>query len=190
MVERGMRVALTGGIGSGKSYVSALLAQRGVEIYDCDSAAKRLIRSSESLKEQLLHLVGPHLYVDGFFDKAVMARFMMQSEENTQRVNAIVHPAVGRDFINSGLRWMECAILFESGFDQYVDQVICVTAPLETRIERVMRRDGISRKQVLEWISKQWPEQQVLERSDYRIVNDGICDVEAQIDLLLDVLRP
>ncbi len=179
------RIALTGGIGSGKSYVCACLARRGIEVYDCDAAAKRLMRTSESLKEQLSALVGPHVYVGDRLEKAVMARFMMQSEAHTAQVNAIVHPAVARDFLASGLRWMECAILFESGFDKYVDRVVCVTAPLETRISRVMRRDGIPRERVLEWMAKQWPQDEVLRRSHYEVVNDGCRDVDAQVEQLL-----
>lgn len=180
-----LRVALTGGIGSGKSFVCHLLAQRGIRVFDCDAAAKHLMHSSLDIRARLTRLIGDDTYVDGQLNKAAVARFIMQSEENTQRVNTIVHPAVGDDFIASGLRWMECAILFESGFDRYVDRVVCVTAPEEVRIARVMRRDGISREAALGWLDRQMPQHEVLLRSDYEIVNDGHQDVGAQIDQLL-----
>lgn len=187
--ERPLRVALTGGIGSGKSYVCRILSERGIAVYDCDAAAKRLMRSSESIRLQLTHLIGEEAYVGECLNKAAVARFLMESEENTRKVNAIVHPAVGLDFVASGLEWMECAILFESGFDRYVDRVVCVTAPREVRLARVMHRDGISREAASAWMEKQMPQQDVLALSDYEIVNDGQRDVPSQVEHLLQTLR-
>lgn len=183
-----LRVAVTGGIGSGKSYVCHILEERGIRVYDCDAAAKRLMRTSEDIRRQLTLLIGEDAYLEDHLNKAAVARFLMESEENTQKVNAIVHPAVGLDFVLSGLEWMECAILFESGFDRYVDRVVCVTAPEKVRVSRVMRRDGISREAAYEWMRKQLPQQEVLVRSDYEIVNDGLRDVPTQIDRLLKIL--
>ena len=117
-----MKTAITGGIGSGKSYVCQLLKERGIDIYDCDSAAKRLMRTSEQLKARLRALVGDDVYIDGRLNKPLLAQFLLASDNNKQAVNAIVHPAVADDFIASGMEWMECAILYESGFDRLVDR--------------------------------------------------------------------
>ena len=168
-----MKTAITGGIGSGKSYVCRLLKEQGIEIYDCDSAAKRLMRTSERLKEQLKALVGDNVYIDGRLNKPVLAQFLLASEKNQKAVNAIVHPAVADDFIASGMQWMECAILFESGFDRLVDRVVCVTAPHETRLRRIMQRDGITREKAEEWINCQMPQEETARRSDIVICNDG-----------------
>ena len=173
-----MKTGITGGIGSGKSYVCKLLAQRGIEVYDCDAAAKRLIRTSLHLRQQLKALIGS-------LDKAAISRFLLASEENQQAVNAIVHPAVFQDFEESGMLWMESAILFESGADKLVDRVVVVTAPEEIRIERVMQRDGITREKALQWIARQWPQEQVKARADFEIVNDGQADLNSQIERLL-----
>ena len=173
-----MKIGITGGIGSGKSYVCKLLAQRGIEVYDCDAAAKRLIRTSPRLRQQLKALIGS-------LDKAAISRFLLANEENQQAVNAIVHPAVFQDFEESGMLWMESAILFESGADKLVDRVIVVTAPEEIRIQRVMQRDGITREKALQWIARQWPQEQVKARADFEIVNDGQADLNSQIEKLL-----
>jgi dephospho-CoA kinase len=173
-----MKTGITGGIGSGKSYVCKLLAQRGIEVYDCDAAAKRLIRTSLHLRQQLKALIGS-------LDKAAISRFLLASEENQQAVNAIVHPAVFQDFEESGMQWMESAILFESGADKLVDRVVVVTAPEEVRIQRVMQRDGITREKALQWIARQWPQEQVKARADFEIVNDGHADLNSQIERLL-----
>jgi dephospho-CoA kinase len=173
-----MKTGITGGIGSGKSYVCKLLAQRGIEVYDCDAAAKRLIRTSLHLRQQLKALIGS-------LDKAAISRFLLASEENQQAVNAIVHPAVFQDFEESGMQWMESAILFESGADKLVDRVVVVTAPEEIRIQRVMQRDSITREKALQWIARQWPQEQVKARADFEIINDGHTDLNSQIERLL-----
>ena len=96
-----------------------------------------------------------------------------------------MHPAVFRDFIESGLEWMESAIIYESGIHRLVDRVIVVTAPEELRIQRVMARDEISREKVLEWMSRQLPQEEVRQRADYEIVNDGLTDLNLQLDEIL-----
>ena len=173
-----MKTGITGGIGSGKSYVCKLLAQQDIEVYDCDAAAKRLIRTSPHLRQQLKVLIGS-------LDKADISRFLLASEENQQAVNAIVHPAVFQDFEESGMLWMESAILFESGADKLVDRIIVVTAPEEVRIQRIMQRDGITREKALQWIARQWPQEQVKARADIEIINDGQADINSQIEKLL-----
>ena len=181
-----MKIAITGGIGSGKSYVCKLLAARGIEIYDCDAAAKRLMRTSAALRQQLTCLIGADTYLpDGTLNKAVVAKFLLASEANAHAIDAIVHPAVAQDFEQSGAQWMECAILYESGFERLVDRVIAVTAPEKVRISRVMQRDGISREKALEWIHRQWAQQEVAKRADYEIVNDGSQPLEPQIESII-----
>ena len=173
-----MKVGIAGGIGSGKSYVCRRLEARGITVYNCDAAAKRLIRTSTDLQQQLTELIGS-------LDKAAMSRFLLASEANQQALNAIIHPAVFRDFEESGIQWMESAIMYESGIYRLVDKVVVVTAPLELRIQRIMSRDSISREKALQWIHRQLPQEQVVARADYEIVNDGIADIDSQIDLLL-----
>ena len=182
-----MRTAITGGIGSGKSHVCHLLAKRGIRVYDCDAAAKRLMRSDE-LRQQLTRLVGDGLYINNVLQKAMLAKFLLASEANKQAVNTVVHPAVARDFMQSDYQWLESAILFDSGFDQRVpfDRIVCVTAPTAIRVERIMQRDNITREKALEWINCQMPQDEMARRSDFVINNDGKEDLEKQIDKILN----
>ena len=182
-----MKVAITGGIGSGKSYVCRELGKHGVQVYDCDAAAKRLMASDRQLQEDLCRLVGKEVYVDGMLQKPILAKYLLASDEHKQAVNDIVHPAVARDFEQSGMDWLESAILFDSGFIHrtHFDYVVSVTAPIEVRVQRVMKRDGISREKTLEWIRAQFPQEKVVELSDYEIVNDGVRNLESQVRSLL-----
>lgn len=177
-----MKIGIAGGIGSGKSYVCKRLAMRGIEVYDCDAAAKRLIRTSSSLQQRLKDLVGA-------LDKAAMSRFLLASEENAKAIDAIVHPAVFQDFQQSGLKWMESAIMYESGAYKLMNRIVVVTAPEEIRIKRVMERDGINREKALQWLKRQWPQEQVRALADYEIVNDGTRDIDEQIEDLLQKLE-
>ena len=181
-----IRVAVTGGIGSGKSVMCSRLAKRGINVYDCDAAAKMLMRTDKELQRQLASLVGEAVYIEGQLQKQVLATFLLASEEHKQQVNDVVHPAVARHFMQSGYRWLESAILFDSRFDTRIDFdcVVCVTAPLELRIQRVMDRDHISRAKTLEWIGRQMPQEEVVRRSTYQLVS-GRDDVEKQVDDML-----
>ncbi len=194
-----MKIGITGGIGSGKSFVCRLLAERGITVYDSDSAAKRLMRESEELRQQLIDLIGEDTYLredvpqkvsqqgrqnpNGWrLNKAVVAQFLLASQQNAQAIDAIVHPAVFRDFERSGAQWLESALLFESGMNRLVDRVIVVTAHEEVRIDRVVKRDGISPEKAREWIARQWPQEIIRQRADFEIVNDGASDLRKQID--------
>jgi dephospho-CoA kinase len=186
-----MHIALTGGIGSGKTYVCRLLKEYGVEVYDCDAAAKRLMNGLPKVQSRLSAAVGCDLFANGRLDKATLSRFIVKSEENVQKINSIVHPAVAEDFKNSGMEWLESAILYESGFDKRVDfdLVVCVTAPLETRIQRVMSRDSLTREKALEWIDRQMPQEEKAANADFEIVNDGERDVKAQLRELMTTIN-
>ena len=183
------RIAITGGIGSGKSFVCRLLERRGIKIYDCDSAAKRIMITSPEVIKALTALIGSSAYVDGKINKPVLAEYLLASADNANRINSIVHPAVAADFMSSDYNWMECAILFTSGFDSYADRVICVTAPRNLRIDRIMRRDSITKQKAEEWIDCQMSQDDVVRRSDFEIVNDGIQALEPQIDRILRLLK-
>lgn len=188
-----MKIAITGGIGSGKSYVCRILEKHGIRVYDCDAGAKRLMRLDADLQAGLKKLVGEEVYsADGILQKPVLAQFILTGEANKQAVNDVVHPAVARDFEQSDCEWMESAILFDSGFNRrtHFDKVVCVSAPVAVRLQRIMQRDHISQEKAQQWIDAVMPQEELIARSDYEIVNDGVNDVEAQVVHLLNLLNP
>lgn len=193
-----MKIGITGGIGSGKSYVCRLLADYGITVYDCDSAAKRLMREDANLRAQLTLLIGPDTYrqvvdADGNpvwqLNKQAVATFLLASEANAQAINAIVHPAVFHDFETSGMQWMESAILYESGISKLVDRIVAVTAPESVRIQRITQRDGIAPEKAREWIARQWSQEKVRQLADFEIINDGQQPLKPQIEKLLSYLK-
>lgn len=183
------KAAITGGIGSGKSFVCRLLEEKGINVYDCDAEAKQLMHHSEDIHTQLQQLIGNEVYLNGKLNKALLAQFLLKSETNKQQINEVVHPAVADDFEQSGKEWLESAILFESGFDKRVrfNFIVCITAPLATRIRRIMQRDGITLQQALMWIHRQMPQREIQKRSQFVIINDGKQDMEKQIENMLKI---
>lgn len=175
-----VRLGITGGIGSGKSYVAQMLQARwDVPVYDCDSEAKRLTAESDDIRTALTQLVGDHLWQQGQMQKPVLAAYLFASPEHAAQVNAIIHPAVRRDF----LRWadahsrspvvaIESAILCESGFHTLVDSILLVDAPLEVRLQRAMLRDGASRQQVMARMARQ-DSAQARQLARFTVINDG-----------------
>ena len=158
-------IGMTGGIGCGKSYVSAKMQLRGVPVYDSDQRAKLITATDPDIKTALTELVGPTLYCPcgcGVMQKEVLARFIFGNPDNMTRVNSIVHPRVRQDF----RRWaeglggkefciLESAILFESGFDKEVDYTVCVDAPLALRIRRCVKRDNTTDQAIVARINSQ-----------------------------------
>lgn len=185
-------IGLTGGIGCGKSYVSRIMATRGIPVYDSDSHARTLTSTDSWIREQLIHLVGGRLYEGGQFHKEILAEFIFGNPSNLTAVNSIIHPRVKADFTawkesracNEFLAF-ESAILFESGMDDCVDYVVAVHAPLELRIERCLMRASSSRESILKRMESQMPQEEKCNRADYVLINDNVIPLEPQIDEIL-----
>ena len=182
-----IKVAICGGIGSGKSTVCRMFAERGVALYDSDSRAKALMNESDELRRALVAEFGEECYQGDELNRPYLASRVFGSEEQLAKLNSIVHPAVKADF----LRWaegqegdfciLESAILFESGFDKIVDKTVAVLAPLPLRIERAMARDGASREQIEARVKAQMSDDELVARADFAIVNIHLEDVEKDV---------
>lgn len=174
-----LRVAVTGGIGSGKSTACALFAGHGAAVYDSDSAAKRLMTESEELRHRIVGLFGERAYgAGGALDRAYLASVVFTDDVARERLNGAVHPAVMEDFD----RWcreregepyviFESAILFESGLADRFDVTVAVVAPLNLRIERTCRRDSTDPAAVERRIAAQMSDDELAGRADCTIVN-------------------
>ena len=171
------KIGITGGIGSGKSTVCSLFAERGIAVYDSDSRAKQLMSESAELREQLIEAFGEECYADGELNRGYLAKQVFGNAEALSRLNAIVHPAVRADFRtwaeqqSGAYVILESAILFEAGFESEVDTTLAVMAPLEERIRRTMARDGVDRESVLERIAHQMSDDELHARAKRTLVN-------------------
>ena len=192
-----VKLAITGGIGSGKSVVARMLGIMGVPVYDCDSRAKALMVSNTHIVKELKRMFGPECYdASGALDRAYLASRIFIDSDNVKRVNALVHPVVKADFqhwasIQScDVVAVETALLYESGIIDVVDRTLIVWCDKETAILRTMARSGMSRQQVLNRMQKQIPVEDLLLLSDYSICNNGDEPVLPELQSLLEGLRP
>ena len=184
------KVGITGGIGSGKSTVCAILAEFGVAVYDSDSRAKRLMNEDNTLRERLVERFGSEVYCAEGLNRIYLAERVFGNPEELKALNAIVHPAVMDDFD----RWaseqegsyvvLESAILFEASLDKRVDVSVAVMAPKELRIERAMQRDGAQREQIVARMNNQISDQERVERAKYTIVNIDIDNLRSDVEQL------
>ena len=184
------KVGITGGIGSGKSTVCRMLAERGVALYDADSRAKELMATSEALRKMLIDNFGAETFNAEGLNRAYLAGRVFNDAEQLRLLNSIVHPAVIADFEawaeaqEGNYVVFESAILFEAGLEDRVDVVVAVMAPESLRVERVMARDGHSRDQVMARINNQMSDDERSDRSKYSIVNIDVEDLEEDVEQL------
>ncbi len=173
-----IKVGITGGIGSGKSTVAKVFEVLGIPVYYADDAAKRLMNEDELLKTELQELFGKETYIDGKLNRKYLADLVFNDEEKLSLLNSIIHPATLRD----SDQWMtqqstpyaikEAALIFESGAQEHLDYVIGVSAPLPARLQRVMKRDHVTREEVKARMEKQLDESIKMRLCDYVITND------------------
>ena len=173
-----MRHGITGGIGSGKSTVAEIFKQLGISVYSSDERAKSVILSDMSLKLRIVETFGDESYSEGKLNRTFIAGKVFSNQSELNKLNAIVHPALKRDFDlwclkQNGIYILkEAAILFESKAHIGLDKVILVSAPKELKISRVLKRDKSTRKEVLLRIDKQWSDEKKRALSDFEILND------------------
>jgi len=187
-----LQIGLSGGIGSGKSTIANVLEKMGYPVFYSDQAAKRLYDEHPVLQKHLVDLLGPEVYLNGQLNKQFLAEQLFSNAELKAQVSALVHPIVRSAFESwaqqqsSDLVFNEAAILFETGAYLLFDATILVMAPLEIRIERVQKRDRISREEVLKRIANQWTDAKKMELTPHYIINDG-RPLLLQIEKLLTV---
>lgn len=188
-------IGLTGGIGSGKSTVANYIASKGIPVYIADEEAKKIMEHKE-VKQKIQNLFSESiLNPDNSLNRKKIAEFVFNNPNKLKELNAIVHPEVKLHFKN----WLkahkdfsfiikEVAILFETGGNKECDKVILITAPEELRIERAMKRDNLTKKDILVRINNQLPESKKKEMSDFIIENIDLNNTFLKIDEILKIL--
>ncbi|MDH5608356.1 MAG: dephospho-CoA kinase [Cyclobacteriaceae bacterium] len=179
MKNNPLKIGVTGGIGSGKSIICRILRVLGYPVYEADQQAKYLMNQDEELKQNIRQLFGSESYGEAGLNRVYLAKKIFHSPEMVEKLNAIVHPAVARDFgqwvenCQSPVLFKEAALLFESGSHTQLDKIILVVSPLDLRIGRILSRDPHrSHDDVMAIIHNQWDDAKKIALSDFVIHND------------------
>lgn len=183
-------IGLTGGIGSGKSFVAEIFRQLGVPVFASDDAGREVQNSDPEVQQAIRNLLGEVFLPSGSLDRKKVAEIVFTDAEKLRQLNEIVHPAVRKRFAefceangNAPYVINEAAILFETGIYKSLDGTILVTAPDAIRIQRVMQRDNVTEAEVKLRMQKQWPDMKKVPLAQWTIVNDG------KLPLLKQVLK-
>ncbi len=174
------KVGLTGGIGSGKTTVCRIFELLGIPIYYADDRAKELMVDNPELVKKIKATFGEDSYIKGELNAPYVAKIVFKDRKQLEKLNSIVHPALGADF----LHWAdeqkdvpyvieEAAILIESGGYKQMDKIVLVTAPTAVKMERIRKRDNLSEEEIKNRINSQLSDEDRLPYADYIIKNDG-----------------
>ena len=179
-----LRIALTGGIGTGKSTASKILNELGAFIFDADREAKNILKNNETVQSELIAEFGTDIMSgDEKIDNNKLARIAFQDQDHQLRLNSIIHPYVFQeidknfdDVLEKGtydIFVVDAALIYESGADTHMDYVIVITALLQIRMERALKRESLTRDEILKRMDLQWSEEEKIALSDFVIHNDG-----------------
>ena len=182
-----LKIGITGGIGSGKTSVCMIFEILHVPVYYADAKAKQLMNTDCELKTSIENYFGSDIYRNGTIDRRKLSEIIFNNKAALEKINSLVHPAVARDFENwcarqtSSYVLEEAAIIFESAIAHRFDKTILVTAPENTRIERVCARDNVTPEIVRKRMKNQWTDDRKIALTDYIVNNDGIRMVIPQV---------
>ena len=187
-------IAISGGIGSGKSIVSRIVSVMGYPVYDCDSRASALMTGSDEVRQQVAEAFGVESYrEDGTLNRPYLSAKVFGNDEALSRLNSIVHPATASDMLQWAeiqqkngvtMAFVETALLHTAHIDRLVDEVWHVTAPADTRVKRVMVRSGLTAQQVQNRMAAQAIEEEPVD-GEQVIINDDVTAVLPQVMRLI-----
>lgn len=196
-----LKVGLTGGIAAGKSTAAAMLARKGVLLFDADCLARRVVEPGQPAWEEIVKWLGnDYLHKDGTLNRKVIADLVFTDEASRQKLNSIVHPRVKELFQRKSseqrkrepqkIQVWEIPLLFEAKMEHLVDIVVVVASSRDFQVERLMERDGLSRNEALRRIQAQYSLEEKIRRADYVLNNDETEEIlQKQVDLLWEKLK-
>lgn len=192
-----LKVGITGGIGSGKTYISNMFEKLGVPIYYSDTRAKELMNEDLQIKHKLIELFGADTYKNNKLDNIYLANIVFKQKEKLEQLNGVVHPAVALDYTkwckkheNYAYTIKEAALLFETGIYKELDKTILVHATKDIRTLRVMQRDKVSKQQVEARMNNQMDDFAKMDLADFILHNDGNNEVFKIVEKLHTLLSP
>ena len=188
------KIAITGNIGSGKTTVSQIIESAGYPVFYADDVAKSLYNKTH-IQTSVVEVFGNAVCEDGAISLKKLASVVFSNPLEMKKLEAIIHPEVKKLFgewvslhKESNVVFMENAVLFEGGFDLLFDSIIVVSCPPDVRIQRIEKRDGLSRQQILDRMNMQIDEKVLMSRASYVIMNDGQRPLMPQIAKILKML--
>ena len=191
-----IKIGITGGIGVGKSYVANILEKMGFPVFYSDQEAKELTRNNLELIGLIKKEFGDDIYgSDNIIDNKRLSSLAFNDDKILKNLNSLIHPFVLNNFNTwcknqkSKIVFKEAAILFESKSNIDLDRIICISANIKTRIDRIIKRDGRSENEIMQIISRQMDQKEKEKLSDHVLYNDGQKSIILQLTEILNKLE-
>lgn len=182
-----LKVGITGGIGSGKTQVCQVFETLGIPVFNADTAAKKIMETDNEVVKQITKLLGAEAYINGIINRSWLSSILFQDEKKRTALNAIVHPAV----IAFGQEWMnrqqaayvlkEAALFFETGSNKEMDYMIGISAPVDLRLKRAMKRDHLDEITIRQKMAAQMDEKEKMMLCQFIILNDDETAIIPQV---------
>ena len=182
-----IKVAITGGIGTGKTTISSMFSDKGIPVFNSDEIAKEIMNTDSLLKNEIVTAFGDKAYDKNKLNKEYLSDVIFNNETLLKKINSIVHPYVAEEFNswiqeqNSKYIIYESAIIFENQAEDFFDKIICVTASEEEVISRIMKRNDFSVDKIKSIINKQLPNDAKVQKSDYVIESMNISKLSDKV---------
>lgn len=188
-MKKKLKIAVTGGIGSGKSLFCKFFEEDGFIVIHADRLSKQLLQSEPHLQKEIIDAFGDESYINGELNRAYLASLVFSDPANATRINQIVHPFVIAEqdrlmdeiLRDNDLAIVEAALIFEANAQSHFDITVLVTADKEIRMQRIIERDNLPREEIEKRMSLQIPEEEKIKLADTVIYNNGtIPDLKEQ----------
>ena len=190
-----LKIGLTGGIGSGKTMVSKIFAEKGYKIFNSDEIAKMIIKNDYSVKNSIINFFGTNSYIGDDLNSRYISEIIYSDKVKLNYLNSLVHPMVFHQFekflksnLNSKIL-VESAILFESNFYKMLDDNILLISPKADRISRIIKRDNINRSEIEKIMSVQWSDKKKISLATFVIENINFSETSIQILSLISKIE-
>lgn len=186
-------LGITGGIASGKSTVSSYLASKGVKIIDADKISRDIMKKGKPAYDIVMREF-PACVKEGQIDRRALGNIVFNDECELKKLNSITHSLIVKDIKRllcerGDLFAIDAALLFETRLNVLCDRVLCITAPLDLRISRIMKRDGLTKEEAVSRINSQMPDEERTPLCDYVINSDmRIDELYKEADKIFDMM--
>ncbi|MGE5350660.1 MAG: dephospho-CoA kinase [Acidobacteriota bacterium] len=195
---KSLAVAVTGGIGSGKSEFCGFLSEKGFPVIQADKKAKEILIKDESVRKKIISAFGKGAYSDSGVNTAFLAEKVFSNPEGVDKINSIVHPVVIKEIGDeikefskkSKYVFVEAALIYEAAMEEMFDYVVLITAPVETRLKRVLQKGKMTEEDVRKRMENQIPDEEKKEWADFSFENNlGLDELKKKADFLITLLN-
>ena len=189
-----LKIGITGGIGSGKTYICKIIEKMGYQVFYSDIEAKKLMSNNTELIKKIKIIIGENAYINGEINKPIIRAFLFENEQNKDKLNEIIHPFVFQEFEQwskskkEEIIFNESALLFETGSYKRFDKIILITAPEEVKVNRLIKRDQLTKEEIVKRFQAQLDDTIKKQKADYIIDNNDKELIIPQINKILNEL--